>query len=575
MKTRILLIVMLAIVGLNTMGQTNISGFINANTTWDIGGSPYIITGNALVSQGFTLTINPGVIVKFNSPKALQIDGELIAIGNPQNRISFISNLSTPQAGDWSEMHFSSTCVSATFDGNGNYLSGSIMKYCDVLYGGGLGNGEIHIESSSPYFSHWNTANSSNDGIYCNGSSYLIDSSIVKNCTGIGLHFNNISLTSCGLTIIGDSIVSNSGGGVIVTNSTLTCQPIIKKNYFYGNLQKGALTVGGPNLEVTENTFINNTITSNGAVVNVNGGNTTKNYFENNTANAGRCILSSGGLISCNKFVSNHVNDHGIIYLPYGGSIIDHNIFDSNFGYSVVVSEIEGGSASSITFSNNTIRNNSVTSGVCCKFNMDLYGGSFMNINNNNFINNVAIDVVNFSIMNNSTSPFLNMTNNNFSNPMSQYEFYNNIAYGLPNLHLDSNYWGTTSTQHIDSVIFDYFDDATKSVVYYTPILTSPVSVDTSCASSSELGIPFINKQSTSQIYPNPFSTQAILTLQGTYNNPSLFIYNLLGQEVRSIPVGTSKEVTIPRSNLPAGMYFYKLIDENKEVIGIGKLLVE
>ncbi len=76
-------------------------------------------------------------------------------------------------------------------------------------------------------------------------------------------------------------------------------------------------------------------------------------------------------------------------------------------------------------------------------------------------------------------------------------------------------------------------------------------------------------------LYPNPFTTTTTLTLQGTYHNPSLFIYNLLGQEVRSIPVGTSKEVTIPRGNLPAGMYFYKLIEENKEVLGIGKLLVE
>ncbi len=74
---------------------------------------------------------------------------------------------------------------------------------------------------------------------------------------------------------------------------------------------------------------------------------------------------------------------------------------------------------------------------------------------------------------------------------------------------------------------------------------------------------------------PNPFTLQTTLTLQGTYHNPSLFIYNLLGQEVRSIPIGTNKQITIPRSNLPAGMYFYKLIEDNKEVIGIGKLLVE
>jgi hypothetical protein len=66
-----------------------------------------------------------------------------------------------------------------------------------------------------------------------------------------------------------------------------------------------------------------------------------------------------------------------------------------------------------------------------------------------------------------------------------------------------------------------------------------------------------------------------VIDLQGIFHNLSLFIYNLLGQEVRSIPVGTNTRLTINREQLPSGMYFYKLIDENKEVLGIGKILVE
>jgi len=79
---------------------------------------------------------------------------------------------------------------------------------------------------------------------------------------------------------------------------------------------------------------------------------------------------------------------------------------------------------------------------------------------------------------------------------------------------------------------------------------------------------------------PNPFNTTATLTLQGTSHNPTLFIYNLLGQEVEthckaSLRAGTNTQFIINRNNLPAGMYFYKVIDENKEVLGIGKLLIE
>src|SRR5258708_3060649 len=134
----------------HSYGATYVSGFISANTTWTVTGSPYIVNGNTLVSHGYTLTIEPNVVVKFDTNRVLQIDGELIAIGTPEYRITFTSLQSTPHAGDWGKIHFADTCVDAVFDTAGNYLSGSIMKYCDVLYGGGIGFGEIHIESASP-----------------------------------------------------------------------------------------------------------------------------------------------------------------------------------------------------------------------------------------------------------------------------------------------------------------------------------------------------------------------------------------------------------------------------------------
>src|SRR5881275_2430300 len=86
---------------------TNVSGFINANTNWTLAGSPYIVVGNALLSQGYTLTIDPGVTIKFNDSTALQIDGELIAIGTANNRITFTSIQASPQRGDWAKLHFS------------------------------------------------------------------------------------------------------------------------------------------------------------------------------------------------------------------------------------------------------------------------------------------------------------------------------------------------------------------------------------------------------------------------------------------------------------------------------------
>src|SRR5689334_23033426 len=92
--------ILISICFLNSLhAQTNVSGFINANTNWTLAGSPYIIVSNALLSQGYTLTIDPGVVVKFNDSTALQIDGELHAIGTPTNRIIFTSNQPSPAAG--------------------------------------------------------------------------------------------------------------------------------------------------------------------------------------------------------------------------------------------------------------------------------------------------------------------------------------------------------------------------------------------------------------------------------------------------------------------------------------------
>ncbi len=109
-------------------------------------------------------------------------------------------------------------------------------------------------------------------------------------------------------------------------------------------------------------------------------------------------------------------------------------------------------------------------------------------------------------------------------------------------------------------------------VLNYPSIISSGGIVTNLCSTE---GIAELYFPPSLLLSPNPFTLQTTLTLQGTYHNPTLFIYNLLGQEVRSIAVGTNKQVTIPRSNLPAGMYFYKLIEENKEVIGIGKMMVE
>ena len=61
------MVVILFLVGIgSTAGATEVSGLIDINTTWTVSNSPYIVVGSVNVASGVTLTIEPGVEVKFD-----------------------------------------------------------------------------------------------------------------------------------------------------------------------------------------------------------------------------------------------------------------------------------------------------------------------------------------------------------------------------------------------------------------------------------------------------------------------------------------------------------------------------
>ncbi|MEI6816072.1 MAG: T9SS type A sorting domain-containing protein [Bacteroidota bacterium] len=113
------------------------------------------------------------------------------------------------------------------------------------------------------------------------------------------------------------------------------------------------------------------------------------------------------------------------------------------------------------------------------------------------------------------------------------------------------------------------------SIVNIPQTLLSSGMINTNICSM--VGIIEINPTPSLLLSPNPFSTQATLTFQGIKNEnyKTLSVYNILGQEVQTIFVGAATSITINRNNLPSGMYFYKLYDESKTVLGIGKMMVE
>ena len=119
---------LLIILPFTTAAQTNVSGGIYQNTVWTVANSPYIVTGEVNLFTDYTLTIEPGVTVKFNDDAMLDCRGTLVAIGTATDSITFTSNAVDPVRGSWRGIKVSGP----------NYQTGFTnqvrMEYCKGMY---------------------------------------------------------------------------------------------------------------------------------------------------------------------------------------------------------------------------------------------------------------------------------------------------------------------------------------------------------------------------------------------------------------------------------------------------------
>ena len=111
-----------------------------------------------------------------------------------------------------------------------------------------------------------------------------------------------------------------------------------------------------------------------------------------------------------------------------------------------------------------------------------------------------------------------------------------------------------------------YNDTMPYNTNIYVPLLTLNVAIT---------GVDESNPATLFSIYPNPFSTQAILK----FNNPAkemftLSIFNLQGQLVETEGNIIADYVAIDRKNLRSGIYFFQLMSERKAIV-VGKFMVE
>jgi uncharacterized repeat protein (TIGR03803 family) len=87
-------------------------------------------------------------------------------------------------------------------------------------------------------------------------------------------------------------------------------------------------------------------------------------------------------------------------------------------------------------------------------------------------------------------------------------------------------------------------------------------------------GIQNINNTSDIKIYPNPNSGSFTITLSGTTDKSTVEVYNTMGQEIYTgaLDLGSN---TIELNSKANGVYLYRVVSENGNLVGQGKLVVQ
>ncbi len=410
-------------------GVTNKSGTIIANENWT-NDQTYLITNNVGVAPGVTLTIQPGTTIKFNGNYSLNIGGTLIADGTLGQPITFKSNTT----GTWDKINFDDQSVDALADVNGNFTSGSILRYINIE--GAVGG--VACTTATPYLSH---VTMTSGGVNCSlGATalWLLDNTIPAAITITGsanAHRNtvssNLSISGTGITegnVVRGTLSLGSGtarrntvSGIAIGGSGGT----LDTNIITGNVSLG------DSFNVVGNTITGSLTTGNGATVDHNtvsngisvGSSATVTW--NNVENVSGTGLTAGGTVTAqyNRLIGN------ITGMVAASGLIEHNLIANNSGVGLQV-----GAA--------TVRYNTITGN---KGNAIVVQGG---------------------------TP-IGITNNNLEGNTGAYDLYINIP-SVVSVPAQSNWWGTTDTAVIGGRIFDYLDDFNKGQATFAPILSGP-----------------------------------------------------------------------------------------------------
>ncbi len=492
---------------------TDVGGPIIFDTHWTLVDSPYVVTSNVQVTAGVTLTIEPGVVVRFNKDRILQVDGTLIARGTVGNWVTFTSNQPSPQKGDWGNIYFTDGSTDATFDASGNYQSGSVLQYCAVEWGGSGVESAIHAPSAAPFVDHCTVRNNACRGIrVAAGDEESLNPipAVVSNNTitgntntesnyfngGGGIHATNSLVLSN--TVIGNSS-AGSCGGISASYSTVSHNIVIGNS----SVRDGGGICASDSQSVSHNTISGNsalygggiyatsyTVVSDNTVTGNNGGRGGGIYSEWNCTVSNNVVMGNlgrlgGGIYGDFSTISNNLvsgnrskadavygGGGGGIYIEYGS--VDSNIVtgnsatdaDGSGGYGGGIYAAQGSDIIMSRVISNTVVDNSATrqgSGVYSA--ADLFDNTIVGnttVSPTGIIGGLAVN----------GTPHVH-DNNLYGNSNYDVVVLSSHYYDISGTY---NYWGTVVDADISAHIYDGYDDANRAKFLYIPYLQDPAS---------------------------------------------------------------------------------------------------
>jgi parallel beta-helix repeat protein len=438
-----------------------VGGPIISDTTWTLANSPYIVTSNVQVLEGVKLTIEPGVVVKFNTGLLLLVEGTLHAKGTASKRITFTSNNINPQPGEWGNI----------------ILSGeSIMKYCIVEYGGyeAWWTGVIEVNDYDSLVDHCIVRYNSSSGIFGVGSEYspiTIANNELRNNSGReggGIYVENGIVTG---NTVSDNAVSFNGAGIYAEDSIITGNSV-KNNQAGG----GVYTIRS---EVSDNTITGNSASSGGGISASSGSVSGNTIIGNVVTRSGGGIFAAEWIWSDddimvigNIVIGNSASSGGGIHSVEG--VVMDNIISENSAIDIGGGIRQHGGV----LTNNTITSNVVGQSISNIFFPGQGAGLYLSLYpdqkvlNNTIISNTTLlpcaDPVGGVAINGQGDNYFQFNNIYDNSP------YDVVIEASHDIFGENNYWGTTESVNILDQIYDWHDDTERGRLIYIPYLQYP-----------------------------------------------------------------------------------------------------